>query len=191
MIFEEKNEIYNMVDNNPFYVIFKSILINISNRNKKKESFKLLINIFCELNTNIVIYQNIIKNQIIEMNEKCNEINKLNNINNELLIKIKQKEKQIDTLKINNNKNKLDRDLLSIEIFNLKKNIKKNYYNNLENKINDLLNIKKINIIKLFKKIELTNDNIEKYNLNKYINELMENIYDDEIQIVQLKYLNH
>lgn len=191
MIFEEKNEIYNMVDNNPFYVIFKSILINISNRNKKKESFKLLINIFCELNTNIVIYQNIIKNQIIEMNEKCNEINKLNNINNELLIKIKQKEKQIDTLKINNNKNKLDRDLLSIEIFNLKKNIKKNYYNNLENKINDLLNIKKINIIKLLKKIELTNDNIEKYNLNKYINELMENIYDDEIQIVQLKYLNH
>lgn len=191
MIFEEKNEIYNMVDNNPFYVIFKSILINISNRNKKKESFKLLINIFCELNTNIVIYQNIIKNQIIEMNEKCNEINKLNNINNELLIKIKQKEKQIDTLKINNNKNKLDKDLLSVEIFNLKKNIKKNYYNNLENKINDLLNIKKINIIKLFKKIELTNDNIEKYNLNKYINELMENIYDDEIQIVQLKYLNH
>ena len=191
MIFEEKNEIYNMVDNNPFYVIFKSILINISNRNKKKESFKLLINIFCELNTNIVIYQNIIKNQIIEMNEKCNEINKLNNINNELLIKIKQKEKQIDTLKINNNKNKLDRDLLSVEIFNLKKNIKKNYYNNLENKINDLLNIKKINIIKLFKKIELTNDNIEKYNLNKHINELMENIYDDEIQIVQLKYLNH
>lgn len=165
---------------NPIYLVFKPVIDNIPVE-KRNESLRMLLVMFYELNRNIVIYQKCIEDNKNELDKKSNEIRELNEknigmieINNELIKKLNKYKKMLENETNNFNELKILNKSNIRKLKDEKNKIKKH------DKEHDK-EIKKLNEI-------INNYKIEILELKKYINIIMEEMYDNKIQEALRRY---